>query len=417
MNSNAPLVCLITPGHVASTPRLVKNADALVNAGYRVHVVAGRIFRPAEALDSQIFSTARWQSTLVDGRAGAGVAARKLLRRLARQLIQWIPFASPRLAARAHHAEVTRLAATAAAVPASFYFGHGLAGLPGAAFAARARGVKYGFDAEDFHDAETEEALSDRAECIARHVLQAGLLPGCALFTAASPLIAKEYGEAYKVEPTTILNVFPLAQAPLSPPIPSPITSQRPASIYWFSQTVGPGRGLESVVAILGRMKTPVQLCLRGFVSTDYIKNLQDQATRAGHRHPIKFLPAGPSAEMVRLAAEADLGLSTEESLPLNRDLCLTNKIFVYLLAGLPQLMSRTTAQTALAAELGDAALLGDLSRSDETARLLDVFLLDPARVTAARQTAWDLAHRRFCWDIEKNILLESVRAIIGAPA
>ena len=417
MNANVPLVCLITPGHLSSTPRLVKNADALLEAGYRVHVIAGRTFRPADPLDAQILSAAQWQRTMVDGRAGAGVAARKLLRRLARKLIQWAPFASPRLAARAQHAEVAHLLAAAARVPADFYFGHSLAGLPVAAFAASARGVKYGFDAEDFHDAETEEALADAAERIARRVLQAGLLPGCALFTAASPLIARKFAETYQVEPTTILNVFPLAQAPRSPPTPGPITSERPAAIYWFSQTIGPGRGLESAVAVLGRMKTPVQLRLRGFASADYVAHLQHAAANAGHRHPISFLPAGPAAEMVRLAAEADLGLSIEESRPLNRDLCLTNKIFVYLLAGLPQLLSRTTAQTALAAELGAAALLGDLSNPDETARLLDEFLLDPARIAAARKTAWDLARRRFCWDIEKDILLKSVRAIVGPPA
>ena len=41
MKPPARRICLITPGHVASTPRLVKNADALAAAGYEVHVVAG----------------------------------------------------------------------------------------------------------------------------------------------------------------------------------------------------------------------------------------------------------------------------------------------------------------------------------------------------------------------------------------
>jgi hypothetical protein len=172
---------------------------------------------------------------------------------------------------------------------------------------------------------------------IARHVLQAGLLSGCALFTAASPLITRKFAETYKVAPTTILNVFPLADALCSPSIPGPITFERPACIYWFSQTVGPGRGLESAVAILGRMKTPAQLCLREFVPTDYATHLQHEAIQAGHRHPIKFLPAGHSAKM--------------------------------------------------------------------------------ARIAAARRTAWDPAHRRFCWDVEKHILLDSMRAVIGPPA
>ena len=310
MNSGAPLICLVTPGHVASKPRLVKNADALIEAGYRVHVVASRTYRPAEPLDSQILATARWPITVVDSLDGAGVAARKLLRLLARQLMRRFPSVSSRLAARAQHAEIGRLSAAAARVRADFYFGHSLAGLPAAAFAAGARGVRYGFDAEDYHDAETEDALSDGAERVARRVLQTALLPGCALFTCAAPLIARKFAETYQRAPTTILNVFPLADAPRSPPISRPITARRPASIYWFSQTIGPGRGLESAVAILGRMKTPVQLCLRGFVAPAYVAQLQNAAEQAGHRHPITFLPAGPSAEMARLAADADLGLS-----------------------------------------------------------------------------------------------------------
>jgi hypothetical protein len=416
MKPDAPLVCLITWGHVASKPRLVKNADALAEAGYRVHVVASRTFRPAEPFDSQILATARWHITVVDSLGGAGVALRKLLRLLARKRMRRASSASIRLAARAHCAGVARMAAAAARVRADFYFGHSLAGLPAAAFAAGARGVRYGFDAEDYHDAETEEALADEPECIARRILQAGLLPGCALFTTASPLIGREFAEHYGVKPITILNVFPLAEAPRLQPDPGPITADRPACIYWFSQTIGPGRGLESAVATLGRMRTPVQLCLRGFVAPGYAAHLQRAATQAGHRLPVSFLPAAPSAEMAQLAAGADLGLSIEESRPLNHDLCLANKIFVYLLAGLPQLMSRTTAQTALAEELGPAALLGDLGRPDGTARILDGFFADPNRIAASRRTAWDLARRRFCWDIEKRILLDSVRTVIGHP-
>jgi len=55
MSASAPLICLLTPGHVASTPRLVKEADALVDAGYRVHVVAGRHFeRPTRSTTTSL---------------------------------------------------------------------------------------------------------------------------------------------------------------------------------------------------------------------------------------------------------------------------------------------------------------------------------------------------------------------------
>ena len=34
-------VCIVSPGHLASNPRVVKEADALHGAGYRVTVIAG----------------------------------------------------------------------------------------------------------------------------------------------------------------------------------------------------------------------------------------------------------------------------------------------------------------------------------------------------------------------------------------
>ncbi len=416
MNSGAPLICLITPGHVSSTPRLVKEADALVEAGYRVHVVAGRHFTPADRLDADILKGARWECTRLDYRGGAGALARKILRRFARRLVVCAPLATIGLAARASHAEALHLGATASRLPASLFIGHCLPALPAAAMAARRRRSAYGFDAEDFHDAETDTALRDPAERGAIHLLQSALLPGSAHFTASSPLIAEQYSRSYNVQPLTVLNVFPRDHAPSHPLDPGPVTAERPAIAYWFSQTVGPNRGLEAAVAVLGRMRTPVELHLRGTPAPGFAGSLQALATREGLGRPIRFLSPGSPSEMARLAAGADLGLSTEARFPLNRDICLTNKVFVYLLAGIPQLLSSTVAQSALAPQLGEAALLADLDQPGAVAARLDAFFAEPGRATAARLSARGLSERRFCWDVEKSTFLGSVRSVVPPP-
>jgi glycosyltransferase involved in cell wall biosynthesis len=161
----------------------------------------------------------------------------------------------------------------------------------------------------------------------------------------------------------------------------------------------------------MGRMRIPTELNLRGFVSPDYKSRLQSIAQQASPRSRITFLPPASPAEMVRLAADADIGLSTEESHPPSRDICLTNKIFAYLLAGIPQLLSRTKAQEEFAPKLGIAALLCDIQNCDDSASRLDEFLSDSARVTSARHAAWRLAREQFCWDIEKNKLLALIRS------
>jgi hypothetical protein len=413
MANPPPLICLITQGHVSSTPRLVKSADALAEAGYRVRVVSGCPFSPADALDADILASAPWDHTRVAGRGGPGSLVRKVLRRAARWRIVMGKAPGVGTAARALSAESAHLASSAARFPAQLFIGHGITGLAAAALAARARLSAYGFDIEDFHDAETKEAMSDPAECRARQIVQSSLLPGCRTLTCSAPLISGRYTEAYQVHPLVVLNVFPLSQAPAVPEPLAPVSEDRPAVFYWFSQTIGPGRGLEQAVAILAAMKTPAELRLRGFVAPDYAGRLHAAAHSAGLRRPLKFLEPGAPSEMARLAARADIGLSIEESEPLNRDLCLTNKIFVYLLAGIPQLLSDTSAQRALAPDLGDAAVSCSLARVGETADMLDRFFADPARPARARDATHVLTRRRFSWDMEKHLLLDLVQSVL----
>lgn len=403
-------ICLITPGHLASTPRLVKEADSLAAAGYRVHVVAGRHFAPADPLDDTLLASARWTCHRVDARHGLGVFGRKLLRRVARRLYGITPKVWTGLAARAQHAESKRLAQAATRVPAALYRGHCLGALLATVQAARRHRAAASFDLEDFHDAETVEMESNPTERTIVSRLQRTYLPACNHLTAAAPLIADEYRTKYGVTAETLLNVFPLAEAPTAPvnlPRPGP---DRPACFYWFSQTVGPGRGLEQVISILARMRTPSVLHLRGFVTPAYREQLQQHTVNAGRALPLVFLPPAPPAEMARLAANADFGLSTETPPPRNRDLCLTNKIFTYLLAGIPQMLSPTRAQQALAPALGHAALLADFARPETTARLLDAWLAHPAE---ARRHAAELARSRYCWEVESTVLLASIQRLL----
>jgi len=405
-------ICLVTPSHPASNPRLVKEAEALLAAGYDVHVVAGRYFPPLDPFDEEIYRDARWNRTRVDYSAGFRVTLGKLHRRFARyRLARGIP---PTLscAMRAHHVAIPQLAAAAARVRADLYIGHCLAGLAAAGLAAERTGAKLGFDAEDFHPAETDEASADPVEIASIKTIESHWLPRCVHLTAASPLIAAAYRDRYGIrEPVTVLNVFPSASAPSAPVTPA---SGGPARLYWFSQTLGPGRGLELLLPVLARMSAPCSLHLRGLPSPGFPEALQTAAKASGFTGPIEFLPIAPADDMIRLAAPYDLGLSLEQSSPLNRDLCLTNKVFTYLLAGIPQLMTPTAAHRDFAPSLGDAALVGDLANRAKTAAQLDAWLANPARVASSRRTAWRLARERYCWDVEQTALVAAVRQALA---
>lgn len=404
-------ICLITPGHISSCPRLVKEAHALQEAGYQVTVIAGRNFPLADAFDEALIARARWQCIRVPTDKGLAIALRQLSARALGLLRGDQSCAGLNEALLAISPALPELVRAAVGTDADIYHAHSVPGLAVAALAARKTGRKYGFDAEDFHEQETTEMeQSGRARSVVRQIMDT-YLAGASVRTAASPLIAAAFAERYGCGMTTILNSFESAPGSVRKRSHRGFSQEHPAKLYWFSQTIGPGRGLVQIVDILGLVKTPVRLQLRGFAGERYREELANRAKRAGVT--LDFLAPADPDDMVKLAAEADIGLSLEQREPGNRNLCLTNKVFVYIAAGIPQLLSRTAAQEALAGQIEAAGLLVDLEDASAAAQKLDALLSNPEQVQSAR-VATASAQERFGWPVEKTKLVEAFRRALN---
>jgi len=72
---------------------------------------------------------------------------------------------------------------------------------------------------------------------------------------------------------------------------------------------------------------------------------------------------------MVRLAQPYDAGLACDEPVGLSRQFCLANKVFTYLAAGVPVIMSRTPAQARLEAHLEGAESIAESGSDTSTMR------------------------------------------------
>jgi len=389
----------------------MKEADALHEAGYKVMVVAGQNFPPVDALDEAVIARARWQCIRVPTDKGPAIAWRQLFARALGLLWSDRPCAGLNEALLAVFPAVPELVRAAVATGAEFFHAHAVPGLAAAALAAQKTGRRYGFDAEDFHEQETTEVeRSPRARSIVRQIMVA-YLPGASLRTAASPLIATAFKERYGCSMTTILNSFESVSDSARKRSNQAFSKEHPAKLYWFSQTIGPGRGLEQIVDTLGVVKTPVRLQLRGFAAERYREELTARAKNANVA--LDFLTPADPDDMVKLAAEADVGLSLEQRVPGNRNLCLTNKVFVYIAAGIPQLLSRTAAQEVLAGEIGAAGLLVDLENASAAAQKLDSLLSNPEQMRSARAGTAS-AQERFGWPVERAILVEAFHRAVN---
>jgi glycosyltransferase involved in cell wall biosynthesis len=392
-----PRVTIVTAGHLSTCPRMVKAADALHAAGYRIRVVSVNHTPWATATDRAVMATRRWEWTAVDyARTTARtmqIATGARLRAARAVSVIAGPMRTPVAAAiraigRAHD----ELARAAAAAPADFVYGGTTGALAAVAESADRLRAPFALDLEDFHSAEGGGADGARLGALVERV-EHDVLGRARFLTASSPMIAAAYEQKYGVTPITVHNTFPLA-----PPRPT-ANHGGPLRLYWFSQTLGPGRGLNELVRALALLATPVELHLRGRPKGDYVAELAAEQRVIAPRVALRLHdPAAPD-DMVRLAQDYDAGFSGEERDVFNHRLCLGNKIFTYLAAGTPVILSRTPAQTALAADIGRAALTYECGDVAGLAKILAPLAADVESRQEARAAAGAAAERRWHWE------------------
>jgi len=392
---------------------MLKAADALAEEGYAVSVVSTRSTPWAAEADLDVLKrrSGRWRSIVVDysrSRGGLLYAKSGLRRRVARALAARTTDVSFPLATRAFARVHDELVSAALGTSADFFYGGTTGGVAAAFEAARRAGRPYALDLEDFFSGEPPAGSLDQnlAERIEREIL-----PGAGFLTASSGPIAGAYAAKYGVSAETIHNVFPL---PGRPP-ELELRLEGPLRLYWFSQTVGPGRGLEEAIAALGVSGIDAELHLRGAISESYQERLWRLAAEMAARAVLVLHPPAAPDEMTSLARAHDVGLSLEQGGSLNNRLALGNKVLTYLLAGLAVAMTETPGQRPLREELGGYALVAAPGDVSALARGFRGFGDDRSYLRECRMASWKAALSRWHWEHaeEKGKLLRLVEAAI----
>ena len=402
-------ICIVTPGQLGSNPRVVKEANALVDAGHQVTVVSTKVISVVEPRDQAVMVNAPFAVH----RVPFDRPLRWRLARLRQEAARCVARAGAlhRAAAGAISAMVPGLTRAALAVRADLYIAHYPAALPAAACAARHHNGRFAFDAEDFHLGDLPDLPEHAFDKALIRALESRWLPEAAFVTAASPMIAGAYAETYAIGlPKTVLNTFPRTGAA---PAPTAAGSQQPGpTLYWFSQVIGPGRGLECAVRALALAAAPVHLYLRGTPARGYAETLRKLAEDLDLSDRLHLLDPIAPAALEADGARFDLGYAGELPETHNHQIALANKLFSYLSSGLPIVASLIPSHEALARELGQAVRLFEPGDPAALAAAIDAMLTDPDRLAAARRYAWGLGQDRFSWDVESSRLVDLVAGL-----
>jgi glycosyltransferase involved in cell wall biosynthesis len=263
-------------------------------------------------------------------------------------------------------------------------------------------------DFEDWHSEDLRPADRRRRPLRLLREVERALLHDAAYVSTTSYALAEALPARYGGRrPAVITNSFPLQPTPIFYPENAGAVGE-PPTFFWFSQTLGPGRGLEEFFAAWRLTRVPSRVVLLGEPAGDFATALLATLTTEQRARVTLLAPVPPDA-LPELIARHDIGLALEDARILNRDLTITNKILQYLNAGLALVVSATTGQREVLAHAPNAGFVAKLEEPAEFAQQLDAFLADAARLRAARRAARMLAETRYCWEREAPRLLALV--------
>lgn len=398
-------ILVLTSGPLCRNPRTLKEAWTLGDAGYDVTVMTVANDAAFEAIDDRLLQNAPFKkralSLISSGIASSG---RQFFQRSA----TWFARKSVRFGYETAQAfgPYQALLRMARSSPADLTIAHTEVGLCIASLLAN-EGRRVAADFEDWHSEDLlPAAQAFRPRKLLRKV-ELHLLRRATYTTTTSAALASALERAAGSRaPIVITNSFPLQPAHNGRDVSSP------PSILWFSQTIGPGRGLEAFLAAWSHARADSHVSLLGAVDENYRAHLLNRLSPI-RRDQITFLPLTSPWQLPAVIAAHDVGLALEATTPASRNLTITNKILQYLNAGLAIIASRTTGQDEVLANAPDAGISVNVDNASEVASQLDVLLCDPARLRAMGAAARRAAEANYCWERESPRLLRAVEVAL----
>lgn len=407
----AARIVILTGHHLCHNPRVLKEASTLADAGFDVEVLGGELAAHLTARDRELARRVNFRFTPVLRLEGPRGLALRAQRRIGTRL-RAVGIEHPSALGYGHRA----LLRAALARTADLYIAHSEPALWSVVRLARA-GHRIGVDMEDWFSRDLlPEARRHRPlrllEALEREALERAAHRTCPSHAMSSAL-ADAYGVA---APAVVYNAFPWSDRLRIDGARRDRAAAGRVSLHWFSQTIGPGRGLDQLLAALPLMRTVADIHLRGALPGEYAPWLWSQVPEPW-RARLAVHPLVPNGELLSRVSEHDIGLALEPREPENKDLTVSNKLLQYLQAGLAVVATATTGQSEVAAAAAGAIRLCAPGDARGLAAALDALVGNPAELAAARAASLAAASRCFSWEHAAPVLLGSIHSALGALA
>ncbi len=403
-------IVLISGNSLCHNPRVMKAATTLARNGYDVHVLGAWLEADLKARDQAMLEQApfRFEPVFDATLPGAAHTLRRVRRKAANTMYRLTGWQSRDQLGYGIASLLTR----ARALAADLYIAHSEPGLY-VAWRLVQDGRRAGVDMEDWYSQDLlAGARAQRPLGLLRRLESALLVKG-AYATCPSRAMSEAMAAAYGGKPPAVIyNAFPAAERAAIDGGRKDRCDTAVSSIYWFSQTLGPGRGLEDLIAALPLLDRDVEIHLRGR-ATPGMNEWIESKTPDRWRERVFLHPLVPNKELLSRLAEHDIGFAGEQNDCRSRELTVTNKILHYLLGGLAVVASDTAGQREVAMQASGAVTLYEPGNPAALAQTLRTLIDSPDWLARAKAASLQAAERTFCWERQEPVLLGSIGAAL----
>ncbi len=224
------------------------------------------------------------------------------------------------------------------------------------------------------------------------------ILPRLRIAYTVSQPIADSYTQKYGTEFEVIHN-YPLKKKDVKP-FQLPFSLGRDKLLI-YQGAVNLGRGLELLIETVGEMEH-VKLVIAG--DGDIRKSLEKKITEMGLGNKILMIGKIHFEQLHSFTVQATAGVSLEEDMGLNYRYAMPNKLFDYIQAGIPVIVS-SLPEMKKVVEKYKIGIIAETREKDELSLLLKTLLFDEEKRAFWKQ-GLKLAADDLCWENEEEMLI-----------